>query len=165
MFSLSSLFRMGAVFRTSNCGRINGFALTNAVKIHTSALQKQEQHDVEEDFASDLEPKRSYLSQVTLIGDVVSKPKPLYRDGNVFGYKLRILSKKRFKTAEGYRVHNHYHNAVCNNRRFFPLLEESLDVDDQIFVRGQLVNVELTNLEENSYMTLIRANSVHLFKN
>jgi len=73
--------------------------------------------------------------------------------------------KKRFQSPQGFREHNHYHNVVCNNRRCFPVLEKDLNIDDQIFIRGQLVNVELFNLEENSYMSLIRANSVLRFKN
>ena len=161
------MYRLGCLVRPSNYMKIANPIIGAAANIHFSSLRRQEHHEMSDavDDSSLTEPKRSYFNQVTMIGDVASKPQALYREGNVFGYKLRIMSKKRFNGPDGqHREVNHYHNAVCNNKRCFPIFEKDLNVNDQVFIRGTLINVDLTNLEQNSFMTLIRVNTIHPFK-
>ena len=170
MFSSCNLSRLVSTFNNAKVLRINRAVLFESrQKFHDSLADTFDQKDLHDSQEESKEPRtrKNYLTFVTMVGDLADEPKPLYRDGDIFGYKLRILSKKRYpsKQTGTVREHNHYHTAVCNNRACFPVIENRLRVNDQIFIKGNLINVMLTNLDENLRMSLIKVQSIYALGN
>lgn len=134
--------------------------------IHSSAFclqdQSPEQFDIEE--PQSLPNNRTYRNSVTMVGDVASKPMPLYRDGELNGYKLKIMTVRRFRSRDGSmsREMQHYHEASCFSRRHFPLIEDKLKVNDQVVIHGSLANSVSRNFDEVSYKTVIRINDMQV---
>lgn len=141
----------------------------NACAIHLSSLQSNNQSDVVNESFSvySVQPsttKRSYRDQVILIGDVAAEPLPVYRNGNLSSFKLKImtLAKHRSKNGGVVKEISSYHEANCSAKRYFSIIENSLNVNDQVVIHGSLVNTITHNLDEVIYRSVINVTDLHV---
>ena len=133
---------------------------SSLLRLQDQSVQSTEEFDTEEPEQTQ---NRIYRDTVTLVGDVASEPFPLYRDGELSGYKMKIMTLRRIRDKNGsfLREIPSYHEAVCHRRMYFPLMENKLKVNDHIVVHGWLTNAVTRNLDEVTYRSVIRINDVH----
>ena len=134
---------------------------SSLLRLQDQSVQSTEEFDTEEPIEQT--QNRSYRDSVMLVGDIASEPFPLYRDGELTGYKMKIMTLRRIRDKAGnfLREIPSYHEAVCHRKKCFPLIENKLKVNDQIVIHGRLSNAVSQNLEEITYRTVLKINDVH----
>ena len=173
MLALSKIRRLAGVgislINCSTTSSMNMVPVSHKVPrhLHSSIIKMQEHDDVQMQEKMDLDseesmgPNRTYWNSVSLLGDVVSEPYPIHRNGELFGYRLKIQTKRKIRglATEESRIYTNVHDTVCNIRRLFSFIE-NIKVNDQVFVRGQLVHYQTRDLDEKTYRTYVAIRSI-----
>ena len=130
--------------------------------LHSSLLRLQDQSVQSTEEFDAKEPNketkyRIYHDNVTLVGDVASEAFPLYRDGELSGYKLKIMIKKQMRDSSGNvkEISNH-HEVACYLNRYFPLLTKKLKINDRVVIHGSLANAASRTADEVTFRTVVR---------
>ena len=140
-------------------------------QLHSSNIKMQEYDDSQAKEQADFDAEdfvdsdRTYWNSVSMIGDVAAEPFPVHRSGELFGYRLKIQTQRKIRGfgTVPLRTFSNTFDAVCNLSRLFSLVE-NIRVNDQVLLRGRLVNFTNPDSDVKVYKTVIAIQSIIILK-
>ena len=149
------------IFHRSRLERVQTSLFESRLGLKSSCVHLQNDvRDVEElNEEANSSGGKSYFDSVIVLGDIAQEPKPILRNGEVIGYKLKIVTKQPF------RLTNTIHDVSCYQRRCFPLIENELAVDQQVLVRGNLFSTVHASEDSMIRNSTIRVSTINIISN
>ena len=154
---MSRLSRISSVlFNHSKLARSQPSIFQSSRGLHSSCICMDTPDDaLETSEEASIQEGKTYYDSVFVIGDVAEEPRPITRDGQVIGYKLKVVTK------QAYRQMKTIHDAACYARRCFPFIENDLEVDQQVLIRGHLFSTVHSSEDSMIRNSTIRIASIH----